>query len=373
MQIHFFGIDRQYKRYRDDFIKITDKVLSSGKVLQGPEIKKMEETLCRICSRKHSVVLGSGTDALAFALMTAGIGPGDEVLVTSFSFFASVSPILRVGAIPRFVDIEPEYYMMDTSLLDSLVTENTRAMIAVHLFGQTLPMNVIEEFANRHNLVLIEDAAQALGSHDDNRQAGSMGNISCLSFDPTKVIGSFSSAGALLTDDDEILQKVRFMRYHGKNPETKRYEMLGYNCQLSSEMAAMLCFKLAKMNEWQKERGIIADIYFEHLSEIAEVTLPGIRPDSGHNWHKFVIQVDDRDNLFQFLKKRGIITMIHYPAAICDEPLIQKLQLPFESVNVPAVRKIVSNVLSLPIFPELTEAEAMYVVESIKDFYNTRN
>ncbi len=372
MQISFFGIDRQYKRYRDDFIKITDNVLSSGKVLQGPEVQEMEETLCGMCSRKHSVVLGSGTDALAFALLSAGIGPGDEVLVTSFSFFASVSPILRVGAVPGFIDIESEYYNMVTSLLDSLVTGKTKAMIAVHLFGQTLPMNVIEDFADRHNLVLIEDAAQSLGSSDGDRPAGSMGKISCLSFDPTKVIGSFSSAGALLTDDDEIFRKVRSMRYHGKNPETKRYEMLGYNCQLSCEMAAMLSFKLAKINEWRKERETIADIYLEHLSEIDEITLPVIRPGSGHNWHKFVIRADDRDNLFRFLKERGIITMIHYPVALCDEPLVKKLQLPLESVNAPATRKIVSSVLSLPIFPELTEAEAKYVVESIKDFYDTR-
>lgn len=370
MNIPFFGLDRQYKRYREDFIDIADKIYSTGKVLQGQAVTDMEKTLCELCNRKYAVALGSGTDALAFALTAAGIGPGDEVLITSFSFFASVSPILRVGATPRFVDIEPDYYMMNPRLLDGLVTKATKAILAVHLYGQTLPIDQIEGVARRHKLVLIEDAAQALGSKDGNRSAGNMGGISCLSFDPTKVIGSFSSAGALVTDDSRVCEMVQALRYHGRNPTSRRYEILGFNSQLSTEMAAMLDFKLARLEEWIEERDHIAQIYLSGLAAVSQVDLPKLRPGSAHNWHKFVLRAEDRDRLAQHLKDRGIETMIHYPKALCDEPLIQELNLPPEAMNVPVARKAALNVISLPIYPELTEAEASYVVGSIKGFYD---
>jgi dTDP-4-amino-4,6-dideoxygalactose transaminase len=260
--------------------------------------------------------------------------------------------------------------MMNPALLDDLVTEKTKAMIAVHMYGQTLPVNEIEDFSRRHGIVLIEDAAQALGSHDGERPAGSMGDISCLSFDPTKVIGSFSSAGALLSDDDETCEKVRALRYHGRDPETRRYEILGYNSQLATEMAAMLNFKLSRLDEWIRQRGDIAKIYLENLSAVLQVSLPEIRPGSDHNWHKFVIRVKDRDLLSLFLKERGVATRVHYPNVLCDEPLVQKLNLPREAVNVPVAREVASSVLSLPIFPELTEAEAVYVVDCIRTFYD---
>jgi dTDP-4-amino-4,6-dideoxygalactose transaminase len=268
------------------------------------------------------------------------------------------------------VDIEPDYYMMNPKLLDGLVTKATKAILAVHLYGQTLPMGEIERIARRHKLVLIEDAAQALGSKDGTRPAGNMGDISCLSFDPTKVIGSFSSAGALVTDDSQISEMVQALRYHGRNPTTRRYEILGFNSQLSTEMAAMLDFKLTRLEEWIKERDHIAQIYLVGLSDVRQVNLPKICPGSTHNWHKFVLRAEHRDHLAQYLKDHGIETMIHYPKALADEPLIQSLDLEPEAVNIPVARKAALNVISLPIYPELTEAEVNYVVESIKGFYN---
>jgi len=370
MDIPFFGLDRQYKRYKEDFMDIADKVWSSGQVLQGQAVSDMEKTLGQLCNRKYAVAMGSCTDALAFALMAAEVKPGDEVLITSFSFFASTSPILRVGAIPRYIDIEPDYYMMNPSLLDGLVTRSTKAILAVHIFGQTLPMDEIEAFAHRHNLVLIEDAAQALGSRDGKRRAGSMGLVSCLSFDPTKVIGSFSSAGALVTDDAHVAEMAQSLRYHGRNPATRRYELLGFNSQLSTEMAAMLDFKLARLDSWIKERDHIAQVYLNGLSAISQVSLPKTRPGSSHNWHKFVIRAANRDQLAQHLKNQGIETMIHYPKALCDEPLVQELKLAPEAVNVPQARETALNVISLPIYPELNEDEAGYVVDQIGRFYH---
>jgi dTDP-4-amino-4,6-dideoxygalactose transaminase len=306
-KVTFFGLNRQYQRYRQQFLKISEEVLASGQALQGPDVTTLEESLASICQRKYGIAVGSCTDALAFALMAAGVGMGDEVLITSVSFFASVSCIMRVGASPCFVDIEPDYYLMNTELLDDLVTSNTKAIIGVHLYGQTLPMDVLERFSARHGLFLIEDGAQSLGAFDNKRPVGNMGRISCLSFDPTKVVGSFSSGGAIVTDDHEIARKVRMLRYHGRGLDTKRYEMVGYNSQLSSEMAAMLVFKLSEMRLWEKERQRIAMIYRDGLSRVHEVTLPQVRPGSTH---------------------------------------------------------------SLPIYPDLTAEEAKFVVDKIKNFYS---
>lgn len=369
MEIPFFGLDRQYSRYKEDFLSITDRVLSSGKVLQGADVVELENKLSSRCNRKGAVAVGSCTDALAFALLAAGVKAGDEVLVTSFSFFASVSPILRVGALPRFIDIEAATYMMDISLLERQITAKTKALLAVHLFGQTLPMADIEDFCRRHGLILIEDAAQALGASDEDRQAGSMGVVSCLSFDPTKVIGSFGSAGVLLSDDEDILDHARALRYHGRNPKTRQYEILGFNSQLASEMAGMLSFKVDQLDEWIGERDEIARIYLEGLKDVPDIILPQKRQGSTHNWHKFVIRSSKRDELEAYLASKGIATMVHYPRPLCDEPLVQGYNLPADAIDVPCTRHITSQVLSLPIFPELTPQEAGYVVECVRGFF----
>ncbi|RAU21853.1 transcriptional regulator [Paramagnetospirillum kuznetsovii] len=371
--VRFFGLDRQFARYRDEFMAITEQALSAGNALQGPAVADFEADIAALTGRRHAVAVGSATDALAFALMATGIGAGDEVLVTAFSFFASVSPILRVGASPRFIDIDPATYQMDVAALDRLVTPRTKALLAVHMFGQTLDMKAVDAFARRHDLIVIEDAAQALGAMDGDRAAGSMGLASCLSFDPTKVIGSFSSAGALVTDDDAVARTVRMLRYHGRDPDTRRYAMLGYNSQLSTEMAAQLRFKLAKLQDWQDARRRVANIYLDRLAGVGDVSLPTIRPGSSHNWHKFVLRCGDVSGLAGFLKQRGIETMIHYPLVLCDEPVIKQIGLPPEAADVPNARIATKSVVSLPIHSELLEAEAVHVADSVGRFFEFRS
>lgn len=367
--VPFFGLARQYQRYRTEFLAITDRVLSSGQVLQGPDVANFERSLAAACGRKHGVALSSCTDALAFALLACGVGPGDEVLVTGLSFIASASPILRVGARPRFVDIDPDYFLMDPAAAERLVTSRTKAIVAVHLYGQTLPMAAWEEFARKHGLSLIEDAAQALGARDGQRAAGGMGRVSCISFDPTKVIASFSSAGGLVTDDPEILRKAQMLRYHGRDPATRSFDQLGYNSQLATEMAGMLDFKLSKLAEWQQARTAVAEIYLKALAGIPGVTLPRIRPGSTHNWHKFVLRVKNRDALAAALKDRGIQTMVHYARALPDEPLMQALGLPEAATAVPTARRLISEVVSLPVYPEMSFEEASYVAAEVHNFY----
>ena len=367
MKVPFYGLDRQFQRYREKYLSIAESAWSSGRVLQGAEVAALEATLAETCGRGHAVAVGSCTDALAFALMAHGIGAGDEVLVTSYSFVASVSPILRVGAVPRFVDIEPDHYMMDVRLLEDTITERTRALVAVDLFGQILPVAEVENFARTHGLILIEDAAQALGAYDGTRRGGSIGQTSCLSFDPTKVVGSFSSAGALLTDDPEIAEQARMLRYHGRNSVSHEYELLGYNSQLASDMAGILCFKLTLITEWERARARIAEIYVEELSDVAQVKLPFARRGSRHIWHKFAMRAERRDELKLYLKDRGIDTMIHYPTPLCDLSNL-RASVPHQS-SVPVARTTSKEVLSLPIFPELSEDEAHYVPSAVRAFY----
>ncbi len=366
-QVPFFGLDRQYARYRETFLAIADRVLSSGEVLQGEAVQALESALCVITNRKHAVAVGSCTDGLAFALSALGIGAGDEVLVTSLSFLASASPILRVGARPRFVDIDATSYMMSLDDLERRIGATTRAIIAVHLYGQSLPMDELEAIAQRHAIALIEDAAQGLGAQYRGRPVGSMGRVSCLSFDPTKVIGSFSSGGGVVTDDSEIARRIAMQRYHGRDPATRESELLGYNSQLSTEMAAMLVFKLSKMREWEAERRTIAETYRKGLGDLTQhISLPAMVPGSTHNWHKFVIRAADRDGLMAHLKSQGIQTMVHYPKALCDVPLFTDYAA---DSDVPEARRATRLVLSLPIFADLDVVEAETVVRRIREYY----
>jgi len=370
MRVPFLGLDRRFERHRSELLAIAERTWSTGRVLQGDEVAELEGKLAELCGRTHGVAVGSCTDALSFALMIAGVGPGDEVLVTALSFFASVSPILRVGATPRFVDIEDPFYMMDLAQLEDGVTDRSRAVLAVHLFGQTLPMAELEGFAAKHGLALVEDGAQGLGSGDGDRPVGSMGLISTTSFDPTKVVGAQGSGGALLTDDDATATQARLLRYHGRNPKSRRYERLGFNSQLPSAQAAMLTYQLALLPEWTAQRQLVADLYLAGLGDVDEVRLPRQRPGSAHNWHKFVIRTSDRDGLRQSLREAGIDTAVHYPRVLCDEPVVAQLGLP--PVEVPVARAAAAEVLSLPIYPELELGEAQAVVDAIKGHFAGR-
>lgn len=372
MKVPFLGLERQYTQHRQDYLRIADTVFGHGQVLQGPEVTAFENALAKICRRSHAVALGSCTDAIAFALQAGGVGSGDEVLVPAVSFIASASAIVRVGARPRFVDLDPEFLLLSTGLIDPLVTARTRAILAVHLYGQSLPMGEIEAIAHRRGLIVVEDAAQALGSRDQSRPCGTLGVCSCLSFDPTKVIGSFSSAGACVTDDPGISERLKALRYHGRGTQTGTYDSLGYNSQLPTVMAALLSYKLERMEEWRVGRERIARIYLDGLADLDDLVLPRVRPGTVHNRHKFVVRTEKRDALKTFLAKAGIETRVHYPRALPDEPLIASLGLAPEAMHTPNARAFVKECLSLPIFAEMTEPEAAYVVDSARNFFRGR-
>jgi len=364
-KINFLGIDRVYENNRDKFLQIIDGIYSRGSVLMGSEVDEFEEKIANYCGRKYAASVGSCTDGLFFSLKAASIKEGDEVLVTSYSFVASVTPILRLGAIPVFVDIDTEYFMMDVKDLDKKISKKTKAILAVHLFGQALPMDKIESIANLYNLIIIEDAAQSLGTEYKNRRAGSFGLVSAISFDPTKIIGAFGNGGVVLTDNIEIYNVVKKMRYHGKNLSNGEFELLGYNSRMATSQAALLSFQLDILDAWINRRIEIANKYREELKQF--VQLPKIRPDSNHVYHKFVIKVNERDKLKKYLDNKGVKSMIHYKKALFEHPLVRNNSYIEENIN--NVSFVSSKVLSLPIYPEMTNEEVEYVCNCIKKFY----
>ena len=367
VNIPFFNIDKLYQSHSKEILAAVDKVFSHGYVLMGPEIDEFEEKAANLCGRKYGVAVGSCTDALYFALSSAGIKRGDEVLVTCFTFIASVTPILRIGAVPVFVDIDPDYFMMDLNDLQNKITPYTKAIIAVHLFGQTHDIVKIEEIARKNNLILIEDAAQSFGSSNNNRKAGSMGLSSCISFDPTKVIGAFGNGGILLTDDEKIYNDVVKLRYHGKNLDKGGFELLGYNSRIATSQAAILNLQLNWLNDWIDKRNDIAGDYSSNLSGLDDVTIPAIIENGQHIYHKYVLKVHNRDELRKHLSENGIKTMIHYNDLVFENELFKEFK--FISDNINTAYQVKQDVISLPVYPELTEPEIIYIIDSIKKFY----
>jgi len=367
MPIPFYGIKKFYEENAQEILEVVGRVYSGG-MLFGEETMQLEKDLVELTGRKYAVTVGSCTDALFFALKSLGVGAGDEVIITSFSFIASVSPILRVRAVPVFVDIDPETCLMDIFDMGKKITPRTKAIIAVHLFGQTVDISSIEKIARKNNIKLIEDAAQGLGAKSGNRMAGSMGQASCLSFDPTKVISAFGSGGAVLTDDEAVYKKIIQLRYHGKG-EGDDFVWEGYNSRLSASQSALLSYQLRSHLDKRINRlREIAGIYDKEIGKIAEINIPESLPGNFHIYHKYVIQTSQRDTLKLYLKENGIDTMIHYTRPLFEYSLFKNRSYKAEKTLV--CKNICNKVLSLPIYPELTNQQIDYICNSIKKFYS---
>lgn len=363
--VPFFLLDREYENHRQAYTDAIHRVLSHGKVLQGKEVEEFENKVARRCSRRFAVAVSSCTDALYFALLCSGIEPGDDVMVTDFSFVASASCIKRLGANPIFIDID-DTYKMDLEKAALAITERTKALIYVHPFGEMGNPDEIEAFARRNHLILIEDAAQAFGASVGGIKAGSLGLISCISFDPTKVVGAPGSAGVFLTDNEKIYRRARKLRYHGKNGKGQ-FELIGYNSQMPTLTAAMLSVKADFHEQWIRERHRIAQYYIENIDN--DLILPRFDQTKAHIFHKFVIRSQNRDRLKKYLADLGIQTMIHYRSPLHREPCFHPNRFSFPS---PLVETICSQVLSLPIHPLLTDAEVEHVVKSVNHFQPDR-
>jgi len=363
--IPFFAAQRELAAHGRELLERMTDVLAGGQTLQGEQVSAFEDALARRLGRAHAVAVGSGTDALFFALRALDIGPGDEVLVPALSFIASASCVVRAGARPVFVDTCARH-LLDLDSARANIKIKTRAVIAVDLFGQTPHVPALDEFAREHRLLVIEDAAQALGA----THAGAIGAVSCLSFDPTKPLAAPGSGGALLTDDAAIAARVRRLRWHGRD-EHGRYAELGYNSQLPEVSAAVLRHKLELEPGWRAARQAIAARYDAALAAMPAIQAPERGELTAHAFSKYVIRARDRDQLRERLARAGVPTRIHYARPLRHEPLFagaagDDAATPGDARACPNAERATREVLSLPIHAFLHEREVDLVVEALR-------
>lgn len=367
--ISVLDLKAQYATIQSEIDRALQQVLQSAEFVLGPAVRELEQGVAAYCECTHGVGVASGTDALRLALAAAGIGPGDEVITTPFTFIATANTISHSGATPVFVDIDPRAYNINPSAIEDAITGKTKAIVPVHLYGHPADMDPILKLADKHHLFVIEDAAQAIGGRYSGRRVGSMGTAGCLSFYPTKNLGAYGDGGMVVTRDADVAEKIDILRRQGGK---KKYqaEILGFNSRLDSLQAAILKVKLQYLDRWNERRRRIAGAYAELLKDLP-VTLPYQAPGIEHVYHQYTIRTNRRDALAQFLKENGIGSMIYYPVPLHR----QKLYLPlgYKEGSLPEAEKASNEVISLPMYPELTEDQLVQISQAIHKFYADRS
>jgi Predicted pyridoxal phosphate-dependent enzyme apparently involved in regulation of cell wall biogenesis len=367
MNVPFYDLGRQLTLLREEVLAELARVWDSGAFALGPEVELFEREFAAYFNFRYAIGCASGSDALLLSLMALGIGPGDEVIVPSFTFFATASAVWRLGARPVFADIDPESFNLCPKDAGERITGCTRAIIPVHLFGQCAAMDQFRELARKHGLALIEDAAQSVGATWDGVFAGAWGDVGCFSFYPTKNLGGAGDGGMLTTESDVLMERLRLLRVHGMHPRYY-HQVVGINSRLDGFQAAVLRVKLRYLAQWQKKRAENAQRYFElfdqyRLTEILQ--LPKVVPQAGHVWNQFVIRVPTgrRDALRADLAAAGIGTEIYYPLGLHEQKCFASLG--YRPEDLPHTFRASREVLALPIFPELTPDEQHAVVRAV--------
>ncbi len=369
--VPLLDLGRQHLPLLEELAESLRRVCQSGAFVIGPEVKKLEQALADYCRVKHAVGCASGSDALLLALMACNVGPGDEVIMPSFTFFATASAATRLGAKPVFADIDPVTFNIDPVAVGRLISPATRAIIPVHLFGQCADMDAINRVAQPAKAAVIEDAAQAIGAEWEGRRAGSMGTIGCISFYPTKNLGGAGDGGMLTTNDEQLAESLRLLRQHGMNPRYY-HKVVGVNSRLDSFQAAVLNVKLPHLDRWSALRAANAARYAELFAEAGLdriLTLPKALANCRHVWNQYVIRVPDgrRDALRQSLSEEKIGTEIYYPLGLHEQECFSYLG--YKPGDLPETDRAAREVLALPIFPELTAEEQQLVVSRIAGFF----
>ncbi len=377
MKVPLLDLGRQYQQIKEECLQVTESIYESQHFILGPYVDTLEAEISTYCGTDFAVGVSSGTDALLVSLMAADVGAGDRVLTTPFTFFATAGCVRRLGAVPVFVDIEPDSYNMDPQSLESVlgsmdaeIRQRLKAIIPVHLYGQCAEMDAITEMARRLDVPVIEDAAQAIGSEYRGLRAGSMGSCGCFSFFPSKNLGAFGDGGIVTTRSQELYEKLKILRVHGGHPKYY-HEMIGGNFRLDALQAAIVSVKLRYLDQWTAGRQQNAQKYnelfrAEGLEE--RIGLPVEKQDR-HIYNQYVIRVpEERDALRKWLNESGIGSEIYYPVPLHLQGCFADLG--YRPGDMPQAEAAAGQVLALPIFPELTEQELEYVVRRIKAFYS---
>ncbi len=365
MQVPLLDLKAQYATIREEMLQAVGEVIDSQMCVGGPEVKALEEAMAALSGCRAAVGVSSGTDALLVSLMALGVGAGDEVITTPFTFFATAGVIWRVGARPVFVDIEPDTYNIDATRIAAAVTDKTKAIIPVHLFGQMAEMDPIMAVAERHGLAVIEDAAQTIAATQDGRTAGSIGTVGCLSFYPTKNLGGIGDSGMVVTQDEALAERITRLRNHGQGT-SYYHESVGGNFRLDAVQAAALRVKLPHLAAWSAKRRVNAARYNEHFAGVDAVRTPVIRPGNVSIYNQYVISVPQRDALRSFLTDNGISTGVYYPLSLHEQQCFASLG--YQRGDFPASERAAEEVLALPIFPELTDEQIDHVAAKITAF-----
>ncbi len=366
MKIPLVDLKAQYTAIKEEIDEAMGRVLNNCNFILGEEVRLFEEEFAAFCRAECAVGIASGTAALHLALRACGVGAGDEVITTPLTFIATAEAISHCGARPVFVDIDPLTYNIDPPRIEAAVNEKTRAILPVHLYGQPANMKPILEIAHRYKLKVIEDAAQAHGASYQGRPVGTLGDAACFSFFPGKNLGAYGDAGAVVTNDPEIADKVRLLRNHGRHD---KYEHLieGYGERLDALQAAVLRVKLRHLPDWTSARQRVARQYTELLSNLDWLITPYCQPLAQHVYHLYVVRVQRREELQHWLKSREIATGVHYPIPLHLQPAYSHLG--YVKGDFPEAEQAASEILSLPMYPELASSQIKAIVEALTGFY----
>lgn len=371
MKVPLLDLSEQNRKLRPEIEAALGRVLDKNSFILGDEVAELEKELARYCGTKYAIGCASGSDALLLAMMAFDIGPGDEVITTPYSFFATVSAITRLGATPVFVDIDPLTYNIDVAQVETKITERTKAIQPVHLYGQCANMAELNKIAEKHGIPVVEDAAQAIGAEENGIRAGAMSAIGCFSFYPSKNLGGMGDGGFMTTDDDAIAEKLFALRVHGSK-ERYYHKWVGLNSRLDGFQGAVLRVKLPHLDAWSDKRKQNADLYRETFADkgLAEnITLPFERSDCRHIYNQFVIRVTEgRDELKAFLAENEIGTDIYYPLPLHLQECFAYLGN--KRGDLPVAEKAADETLALPIYPELKDEQIQFVAETVTRFFS---
>ncbi len=359
-------LKRQYEKIKPEVDNAIQEVLDSTQFILGRKVSDFEKTVAEYLGVKYAIGVANGTDALQIAMMSLGIGPGDEVITTPFTFVATTEMIVMIGARPVYVDINPVTYNIDVKKIKEKITSRTKAILPVHLYGNPAEMDEIIAIAREYNLYVIEDSAQSFGAEYKGKKVCSFGDVACISFFPSKNLGCYGDGGMIVTNDDEIHEKVRMIANHGSKVRYV-HERLGLNSRLDAIQAAILNVKLKYIDEWNDKRIQNAKLYSERLRDVNQVIIPTYPDYSKHIFHQYTIKVEMRDKLQKFLLSKNIPTAIHYPLPLHLQPAFRGFA---EEGSLPFAEEAAKKVLSLPMHPDLYIEEIDYITDSIKEFYS---
>ncbi len=364
MKLNFTDLGRQYKNLEQDIDKAIKEVLLSSQFINGPQVTQIEEQTSKYCNAKYGIGVASGTDAILLSLMALDIQAGDEVITTPFTFIATAEVIALLQAKPVFIDIDANTYNIDVTKIEEKITDKTKAIIPVHLYGQCADMDKIIEIADKHNLSVIEDAAQAIGSEYKNKKSCSMGDFGALSFFPSKNLGGYGDGGMVITSNEEYAMKIKMLRQHGSSKKY-HHSHIGINGRLDTLQAAILIVKLQHLDNWIDNRIRLAHRYNDNIKDFVQT--PVIEDHNKSVYNQYTIRTDKRDDLIKFLNDNGIPSAVHYPMPIHIQECFEYLD--YKQGDFPVSEKTANEVCSLPMFPEMTNDEQDMVIEVINKFF----